>query len=1402
MRSTDRILCAAVVLLSFSQAQATVIRVPAYQPSIQAGIDIADNGDTVLVAAGMYHEHITFDGKAILLTSELGASRTTIDKLYDGVSIVIFAAGEGATSILDGFTIQNGNASKGGGIFCGANTSPVIRNCVIKDCLAREWGGGICMDHSASPRIYRSEILQNQARYGGGIHCEHTATPLIEANLISDNHAHEYGGGVYIFGAESSPRVLRNLIMSNRANYESGAFRIAGAAAVIDHNTIRGNTGGIRCEVGTRATISNNIVANTVGDGITGTGSGLVISHNDVWNSTGLDYNGCTPGEGCISVDPEFRDPGNQDYYLHTNSPCLGTGQDGSNIGAFGMGFGGLFVFHGDKRRGQAGTQIVVVFYVRNITDSTLTCDLTVSEALGWDVAPTFAEMTLNPDQVDSILVTVSIPDVITGTVNRFMATAVSKPDTSERGRTGMSVSVSPGTIRVPSEQPTIQAGIEASGPGDTVLVAPGTYYEHLDFNGRAVVVKSEKGPDSTTITKAQDGICLVAFVSGEDSSSVLDGFTITGAYLESGEGGAVRCRNSSPRILNSKIINNTSMLGAGIDCGDYSSPLISGNTVRGNIATLSGGGIRCFNHSSPTIIDSWIAENSARAYGGGVYSGGASSPILVSNTIIGNSAASYGGGLFFDGDSLILTGNLVVGNSAARGGGICLNNSSGSVSNNTLDGNSAKYGGGIYLYGNFSASIQNSIITNSTSGKGIRASVSGPNIAYCDVWNNHGGDYLGCFPGEGCVSADPLYCNTAGSNYHLFAYSPCAGSGPGGSDIGAFGVGCEEYLRVEVRPGSSQAGRAATDVIAKFYVQNLGNLADTYRVDVSGSPGWHIDPLHREIPLDPGQLDSVSFKVWIPDVPVDTTDRALVTVVSQTDPSVQDSTSLTVTRSVVSGSGQVTPGSDQAGYADSTVSVAYFVQNVDVAPDSYSLEISDTKGWSIEPLRYDLALDPGESYAVNFTVSIPYVALGAVDTLTLLAFSKTNPFARSSARLNVTCNAQVEQWDLTQGANLTGPSNFRVTAVFYLRNRGLAPDSCRLTVSDSLGWDIQPAEYQSILKPGEQDSVFFDIRIPGVSRGTKNKITCSALSLTNPYAADTASLLVTCKTCNFTITKISDVGRDEGRQIQIKWASYPADQDVVTHYTLFRRDDPSILASRESVEGVLLSAGYPPGDWYDIGTYPADPESLYYLAVGPTLKDSTISEGMYWSAFFIRAGTESPTYYFDTPVDSGYSLDNLPPPRPTGLFASHESVVTKLTWSTTTATDFDHYTVYRDTQKGFAPEQGNRLGCITDTSFVDSTAESGRTYYYLASATDSSGNESGPTNEAMGVRYTAGDANTDGVIDIGDTIYLLNYLFRGGPRPSPFEAGETNRARGIDLGDVLYLVNYLFRGGPRPYER
>jgi hypothetical protein len=62
------------------------------------------------------------------------------------------------------------------------------------------------------------------------------------------------------------------------------------------------------------------------------------------------------------------------------------------------------------------------------------------------------------------------------------------------------------------------------------------------------------------------------------------------------------------------------------------------------------------------------------------------------------------------------------------------------------------------------------------------------------------------------------------------------------------------------------------------------------------------------------------------------------------------------------------------------------------------------------------------------------------------------------------------------------------------------------------------------------------------------------------------------------------------------------------------------------------------------------------------------------------------------------------------------------------------------------------------------------------------------------------GDSNLDGVVDIGDVVYLINYLFKCGPPPFPMiSAGDCNNDGIVDIGDVVYLINYLFRGGPAP---
>jgi hypothetical protein len=66
-------------------------------------------------------------------------------------------------------------------------------------------------------------------------------------------------------------------------------------------------------------------------------------------------------------------------------------------------------------------------------------------------------------------------------------------------------------------------------------------------------------------------------------------------------------------------------------------------------------------------------------------------------------------------------------------------------------------------------------------------------------------------------------------------------------------------------------------------------------------------------------------------------------------------------------------------------------------------------------------------------------------------------------------------------------------------------------------------------------------------------------------------------------------------------------------------------------------------------------------------------------------------------------------------------------------------------------------------------------------------------------IKFIRGDANGDGVINSADVVYLINYLFKGGPAPEPWDAGDVNCDGIINSADVVYLINYLFKGGPPP---
>jgi len=228
--------------------------------------------------------------------------------------------------------------------------------------------------------------------------------------------------------------------------------------------------------------------------------------------------------------------------------------------------------------------------------------------------------------------------------------------------------------INIPAEQPTIQAGIDASVDGDTVLVQPDTYYEHIDYNGKNITVASlylttqDTAYISATIIDGNNTFpSVVTFSNGEDQSALLTGFTLVRGkgfgvghgYVSWSYGGGIYCiNNSSPSLANVTITDNSARSGGGIYCEDNSSPNLQNVTITGNSAETNygengyGGGIYCYN-SDPSLNDVTISDNTAY-HGGGIYCF-ESNPDLQNVTITGNNADDSGGGIYCSDNSILI---------------------------------------------------------------------------------------------------------------------------------------------------------------------------------------------------------------------------------------------------------------------------------------------------------------------------------------------------------------------------------------------------------------------------------------------------------------------------------------------------------------------------------------------------------------------------------------------------------------------------------------------------------------------------------------------------------------------------------------------------------------------------
>jgi len=777
-----KILLSIILTLSLGAitAEAEIIYVPADSATIQKGIDGAVSGDTVMVAPDTYsgdgNRDLEFSGKNIVLISSSGPQSTIIDcggTVMDPHVAIYVSGGQDSTCIIGGFTITGAYATYDSAAINCLASSPLIYDCVVEN----NTSSGIYI-YDGSVIIANCRIENNT---GHGINASGPPNLKIDSSEIFYNG----NNGINMLG-NGNISVFYSLILGNSM---SGLYYQAFGDISLVQNDYLFNREGLyyfptypKNTDKAGSVVSNNIFAFNLEEGITQDPSfkNFDALCNNSYGNPGGNYVGTEgwygPGDtdGNMSFDPLFCDTANFDFHVDALSPCMydnPLNQCGDMIGLYEAGCSNVADTDGD-----------------GVHDEIDNCPGTP-----------------NPLQED--------------------IDADGLGDACDPIRVWYVASDGSG------DAPTIQAAIDSSTHGDTVLVAAGTYTgdgnRDISLLGKRIVVKSELGWN-TTIIDCQAGPADAHFgfhlSDLEDSNSVVDGFKITNSFTD--ELAAIYLDGSSPLIQNCALVENE---GSGIECANQSYPLIYGckfytNSLHG--ITIASG--------EPRIVDCEMLDNGMD---------GINVPGFFGSVVADSCLIAYNGGNGITADVKM------------------------NISHSTVAFND---GDGIYVFGispkdvdKNSNSLDGVLMTNCilayNGGVGILQGMWIPEIELScnDSYGNTGGNWRIAFDTttNNNFSINPYFCDTTYITFGIEELSPCAAgsaANPCGELIGRYPTECYQL------PDADSDG----------YTDSLDNCPDTYNPGQEDSDGDGIgdacDPVNVWYVLPDGSGDAPTIQAAI----------------------------------------------------------------------------------------------------------------------------------------------------------------------------------------------------------------------------------------------------------------------------------------------------------------------------------------------------------------------------------------------------------------------------------------------------------------------------------------------------------------------------------------------------------